>query len=80
MLIKFKEPDPRAGTTARMDSSRGQDFIDSGAADHVSEQPTEDVPEPVVEAALAAAETTEAADPVSEKPAGKNGRKGKGKV
>ncbi|MCU1160328.1 hypothetical protein JAK41_19425 [Stenotrophomonas maltophilia] len=39
MLIKFKEPDPRAGTTVRMDSSRGQYFIDTGAADAVSEQP-----------------------------------------
>ncbi|HEL5572144.1 TPA: hypothetical protein UOK25_000880 [Stenotrophomonas maltophilia] len=39
MLIKFKEPDPRAGATVRMDSSRGQYFIDTGAADALSEQP-----------------------------------------
>lgn len=32
MLIKFVEPDPRAGTVARMDSSRGQQLIDAGAA------------------------------------------------
>ncbi len=32
MKIKFKEPDPRAGTIAQMDSSRGQHFIDTGAA------------------------------------------------
>ena len=37
MLIKFKESDPRAGTTVRMDSSRGQHFIDVGAADPVKE-------------------------------------------
>lgn len=37
MLIKFKKPDPRAGTTARMDSSRGQQLVDSGAADQVDE-------------------------------------------
>lgn len=37
MLIKFKAPDPRAGTTARMDSSRGQQLVDSGAADQVDE-------------------------------------------
>ena len=37
MLIKFKSPDPRAGTVAQMDSSRGQDFIDSGAAVQVAE-------------------------------------------
>ncbi len=32
MLIKFKSSDPRAGQTARMDSIRGQQLIDSGAA------------------------------------------------
>lgn len=37
MLIKFKAPDPRAGTTARMDSSRGQQLVDAGAADKVAE-------------------------------------------
>lgn len=37
MLIKFKESDPRAGTTVRMDSSRGQHFINIGAADQVKE-------------------------------------------
>lgn len=37
MLIKFKKPDPRAGLTARMDSSRGQQLIDAGAADLVVE-------------------------------------------
>ena len=35
MLIKFKKPDPRAGMTARMDSSRGQQLIDAGSADAV---------------------------------------------
>lgn len=37
MLIKFKGDDPRAGTVVCMDSSRGQYFIDSGAADAVKE-------------------------------------------
>lgn len=37
MLIKFKKPDPRAGMTARMDSSRGQQLIDAGSADAVPE-------------------------------------------
>jgi hypothetical protein len=37
MLIKFKKPDPRAGMTVRMDSSRGQQLVDDGAADKVSE-------------------------------------------
>lgn len=37
MLIKFKKPDPRAGMTARMDSSRGQQLIDAGSADVVAE-------------------------------------------
>lgn len=32
MLIKFQKPDPRAGMTVQMDSRRGQNFIDSGAA------------------------------------------------
>lgn len=37
MLIKFKKPDPRAGLIARMDSSRGQQLIDAGAADREAE-------------------------------------------
>lgn len=32
MRIRFKAPDPRAGTVVQMDSSRGQHFIDTGAA------------------------------------------------
>lgn len=32
MLIRFKKSDPRAGTVACMDSSRGQQLIDAGAA------------------------------------------------
>ncbi|SIR00007.1 hypothetical protein [Pseudacidovorax sp. RU35E] len=43
MLIKFKAPDPRAGTTADMDSSRGQYFIDTGAAVRVKADGTEEV-------------------------------------
>lgn len=46
MLIKFKKPDPRAGTVARMDSSRGQYFINIGAAEQVSENAPPDAPAP----------------------------------
>lgn len=34
MLIKFKKPDPRAGTVAQMDSSLAQHFVNLGYADH----------------------------------------------
>lgn len=37
MLIKFKAPDPRAGTVAQMDSGRGHYFIEGGFADAVKE-------------------------------------------
>lgn len=37
MRIKFKKPDPRAGTVAQMDSSRGQFFIDNGSAVQVKD-------------------------------------------
>ncbi|CAG9177740.1 hypothetical protein [Cupriavidus pampae] len=37
MKIKFKATDPRAGTVVQMDSSRGQHFIDTGAAVLVKE-------------------------------------------
>lgn len=40
MLIKFKKPDPRDGMTARMDSSRGQHFVDAGLADRLNEDGT----------------------------------------
>ena len=29
MLIKFNDHDPRAGTVARMDSTRGQQLVDA---------------------------------------------------
>ena len=80
MLIKFKKPDPRAGATVRMDSSRGQHFVDTGAADAVSEQPSVEAPEPVVEVTPLAAEAAEAPDAVSEQPAGKKNRQGKGRA
>ncbi|MBA0361014.1 hypothetical protein [Stenotrophomonas maltophilia] len=80
MLIKFKEPDPRAGATVRMDSSRGQYFIDTGAADAVSEQPQAELPEPVTEETTATGVAAETADAVSEQPAGKKGRQGKAKA
>lgn len=37
MLIKFTETDPRAGTVAQMDSSRGEQLIAEGAAEAFSE-------------------------------------------
>ncbi|WP_313319583.1 hypothetical protein [Stenotrophomonas sp.] len=80
MLIKFKEPDPRAGTTVRMDSCRGQYFIDIGSADAVSEQPSTELPPPTLEDALPAAEFSEAAAAVTEQPASKKSRQGKGKA
>lgn len=43
MRIKFKAPDPRAGITAQMDSSRGQFFIDNGSAVKVNEDGVERV-------------------------------------
>ena len=68
MLIKFKKPDPRAGLVARMDSSRGQQLIDAGAADKVDEAvaapqkavpPQEPTPETQQPAAEVAAQTVE---------------------
>lgn len=37
MLIKFNDSDPRAGTVAKMDSSRGEQLVKSGAAVLVKE-------------------------------------------
>ena len=41
MLIKFKKPDPRAGSVVRMDSSRGQFFVDNGSAVRLKEDGSE---------------------------------------
>lgn len=41
MRIKFKSPDPRAGIVAQMDSSRGQQLIDAGAAVQVKDEDAE---------------------------------------
>lgn len=38
MQIKFIPPDPRAGMTVTMDSSRGEDFVKNGNAVRVSGQ------------------------------------------
>lgn len=40
MLIKFVKPDPRAGSTVRLDSHRAQQFIDAGTAERVPEGAT----------------------------------------
>lgn len=37
MLIRFSDSDPRAGQVVRMDSRRGQELVDSGAAVKVKE-------------------------------------------
>ena len=60
MLIKFKKPDPRAGMVARMDSSRGRQLIDAGAADQVSESVAQEQPADVQQSAEA--EQPKAAD------------------
>lgn len=50
MRIKFKAPDPRAGLIAQMDSHRGQQLIDAGAAVRVKEDGSDiaAAPAPVV--------------------------------
>ena len=61
MLIKFKKPDPRAGTVVLMDSNRGQHFIDAGSAVQVKEDGSQAEAAPVEQAAAApapAAKTT----------------------
>ena len=55
MQIKFKAPDPRAGMVAQMDSSRGQQLIDAGAAVQVKENGGEEKAAPVVAAVTAPA-------------------------
>lgn len=66
MLIKFKAPDPRAGTTARMDSSRGQQLVDAGAADQVDE------------ATAGQADAAAASPPAPAKPAAKRAQRKSG--
>ncbi len=41
MRIQFTSPDPRAGTVAQMDSSRGQQLIDAGSAVQVKDEDSE---------------------------------------
>lgn len=41
MLIKFKSTDPRAGIVAKMDSYRGQQLVDIGAAFRLNEDGSE---------------------------------------
>lgn len=65
MLIQFIKPDPRAGTVVQMDSSRGQQFIDAGHAQAVSEgvEPAREAKAPAVEA-----------EPLADKPARKRSK------
>ena len=44
MLIKFKAPDPRAGMTARMDSHRGTELVEAGAATQLKGDGSENAP------------------------------------
>ncbi len=66
MLIKFKETDPRAGMKARMDSSRGQQLIDAGAADRLTENGDALRAEPVAAAAATVPADEAAAAPMPE--------------
>lgn len=59
MRIKFKAPDPRAGSVAQMDSSRGQFFIDSGSAVQVKEDGSDMASEVVIETAQSNAKPSE---------------------
>lgn len=46
MRIKFVKPDPRAGTVAQMDSHRGQELIDQGAAVQVKDSDADEAAAP----------------------------------
>lgn len=46
MLIRFKSTDPRRGQVVRMDSRRGQELVDIGAAEIMKEDGTGRVESP----------------------------------
>ena len=46
MIIRFLQGDPRAGLVARMDSSRGRDLVEMGAAEELSESEATAVSQP----------------------------------
>ncbi len=46
MQIKFVKPDPRAGMVVQMDSARGAQLVESGAAVAHKESADEPKPEP----------------------------------
>ncbi|QTW20240.1 hypothetical protein [Comamonas kerstersii] len=81
MLIKFKDTDPRAGQIVRMDSSRGQQLIDAGAAEQVAESgaPVQAKAAPAAAARPAAQQSSDAgaAEQVAEaaKPKSAKGKK-----
>ena len=56
MLIKFTATDPRAGTVAQMDSSRGEQLIAEGAAEAFSESTPADKPAAEIKPAEAPAD------------------------
>jgi hypothetical protein len=58
MRIQFKSPDPRAGTIAQMDSSRGQQLIDAGAAVQVKDEDAQQAPAEVLAIPIEAEKVT----------------------
>lgn len=80
MLIKFNDTDPRAGMVVRMDSSRGQQLIDSGAADKVAENAVSAEPSPGNGGQTDVVDTQDDGDPaeqLADAASQKSGRAGK---
>lgn len=88
MRIKFKAPDPRAGTIAQMDSHRGRELVESGAADEVKEDggpvatPRGSSPNPTEAAGTrsSASPAAPASPKTTAKPSGRGAKKGRGGV
>lgn len=57
MRIKFIAPDPRAGSVAQMDSSRGQALVNSGSAEQIKDDQSEDAKQEDVKESVAAVAT-----------------------
>lgn len=78
MKIKFVDGDPRAGAVAQMDSIRGQELIDTGAAVRVREDGSDMAPPAADSAPIAPVEPPAAAPPAApapEKPSSKRATK-----
>lgn len=74
MLIKFNDTDPRAGMVVRMDSSRGQQLIDSGAAEQVAENAVSAEPSPGNGGVVDAQDEGDPADQLADASSKKSGR------